>query len=101
MATKKEIGYLIGGIGVGVFGSHVVPKTKIVLTVKYLKGIVEAKKRLRKILIEEYYLIDDAIKTEESFLNMMNPRHKVTFEVRDNGEHRQLYHHIVLNGGHK
>lgn len=102
MTTKREFAYLAGGFGIGLYASKVGPKLKLVQSAKYFKEMVEARRRLQKILIEEYERIDDAITAEETFLALIDPRLKtspknIRFEVRDDGRDRHLSVHFDFN----
>lgn len=99
MPTKREVLYLTGGIVLGVYVPKKAPKLALVQVYKYAYEVMRAYFRLRKILMEEYYRIEEAIKTEEVFLQMVNPMNKftkdmsVSFEVVDNGHDRSLTLH--------
>lgn len=97
MVTKREAAFLVGGIGIGVYGTIAIPKSKAVSTVKLYKEIFAAKRRLQKILMEEYYRIDDAIDTEQTFLSMINPHVNVTFKVADDGQDRSINMSVIHN----
>lgn len=95
MTTKREVAFLTCGVGIGIAIPKLVPKIFFVKAVKYYKEVIRAWFRLKKIVIEEYYRIEEAIEAEEAFLRMINPNimwltHSVSFEVIDNGEQRDI-----------
>lgn len=81
------------GVAVGVIGVKIYPKTKVVKYAKFAVAIIKAQGRLSKILIDEYWRIDEAIDTEQKFLNMISPNDflKVTFSVIDEYGQRKLH----------
>jgi len=96
MTTKREFAYLTVGVGVGLYAPKAFPKLFFVKAVKYYKEVISAWFRLKKIVVEEYHRIDEAIEVEESFLKMINPNvkgitHTVSFDVIDNGEARDIH----------
>ena len=99
MTTKREFAYLAVGIGIGVAVPKLVPKLGVVKAVKYFKEVFEARKRLQKIVIEEYYRIEEAIEAEEAFLKMINPNVTITsqpisFKITDDEGQRGIHLHI-------
>lgn len=101
MTTKRELAYLVVGIGLGVSAPKLIPKLKPVKIGMYYKEVLKARMRLSKILIEEYYRIDDAIQAEEAFLRMIQPEIKhapnISFEVRDEGGQRTIHLSVDYN----
>lgn len=87
------------GVAVGVIGVKLYPRTKIVKYAKFAIQILKVQKRLSKILIEEYWRIDEAIDTEQKFLNMISPDEllNVTFSVIDEYGQRKLHIHMNRN----
>jgi hypothetical protein len=72
--SRVDVGYicLLLGAGIGVYAVKWFPKTKTVKMVKYVNEALKAQRRLNKIAIEEYERLDEAMETEEQFLNMMS-----------------------------
>jgi hypothetical protein len=95
MTTKKEFAYLVGGVGIGLYAPKVFPKLWFVKGIKYYREVWSAWYRLKKIVVEDYHMIDSAIESEEAFLKMINPHVKgtqvVSFDVIDNGNHRDIH----------
>lgn len=87
---------MVGGIGIGVYVPKKAPNLTVVKTAKFYKEIFSAYLRLQKIVKEEYYRIDEAIKTETTFLQMIKPENiftkslNVWFTVDDNGRDRSV-----------
>jgi hypothetical protein len=99
MVTKREAAFLTCGVGIGIAVPKLVPKIFFVKAVKYYKEVISAWFRLKKIVIEEYHRIDEAIEAEQAFLMMINPNikgltHTVTFEVIDDGTVRDIRLHM-------
>lgn len=96
--TKRDFAFLISGVAAGIFGTKKVPTSPPVRHVKYVFQVWEAYNRLRKIMFEEYYRIDEAIAAEEAFLSMTRPKtvlglapySVVTFKVVEEGPDRIL-----------
>lgn len=106
MNRKLIVSYLLG-VGSGIALVKIYPKWRVTKIVQFSAAIIRAQKRLSKILIEEYYRIDDAIEAEQAFLNVAfsDLAVDVTFSVKDNGEDRKLHTQIIKrikrsNGGH-
>lgn len=95
MTTKKEFAYLVGGVGIGIYGPKLLPKFWVVKGVKYYQEVIRAWFRLKKIVIENYHQIDSAIEAEEAFLKMIDPHVRgtmvVSFDVIDNGQDRDIH----------
>jgi hypothetical protein len=102
MTTKREFAYLVGGVGIGIYAPRLVPKLGVVKAFNYYKAAVFARKRLQRIVIENYHLIDSAIEAEEAFLKMINPHvtftaFPISFEVEDDGNDRSIRMKIAPN----
>ena len=71
--SRFDVGYIcmLIGIGLGIYGVKWFPKTKTVKIIKYVNEALKAQRRLNKICIEEYYKLEEAMATEEQFINMM------------------------------
>jgi hypothetical protein len=70
---KSTVGVvcLFAGAGLGIYGLKWFPKTSTVKHIKYINEALKAQRRLNKIAEEDYGRLDEAMKTEEQFLNMM------------------------------
>lgn len=71
--SRVDIGYicLLGGILIGIYGVKLWPKTKFVKQVRYVQEAFKAQRRLTKIMLEEYQRFDEALSSEQTFLDMM------------------------------
>lgn len=80
------------GVAVGVFGVKTFPKTKAVRYTKFAIEVFKAQSRLSKILIEEYHRIDEALDTEQKFINMIAPDNlfSVIFGIIDENGQRKI-----------
>jgi hypothetical protein len=104
LGRRKKFAYLLSGIGIGIYTPKIFPKLTPVKLVKFYKEVFAAQKRLRKIVIEEYERIDEAIQAETEFLKMINPHvagttSKVTFEVTDDGKERDIKLKFEIRAG--
>jgi hypothetical protein len=87
------------GVVTGVIAVKLVPKTKLIRYGNFAICVIKARHKLQKILIEEYYRVDEALDTEQKFLNMIGATlgFVVEFRVEDSGGDRQ----IVVNVSRK
>jgi hypothetical protein len=97
--TGREMIFLLMGLNIGMVLPRVLPKTKFVKAAKYYTEVFRAQGRLQKVCIEEYERIDEAIKTEEEFLKILDPQNtfsafKARFEVRDEEGQRRIHLHL-------
>jgi hypothetical protein len=90
--TSVGIACLIMGIALGIYGVKYIPRSKTVKSVKFAGEALKAQRRLNKIMIEEYYRFDEALKTEQSFLDMMSQDLpiSITLSLDDEGGQRHI-----------
>lgn len=93
---KRDMAFFGAGVGVATITPKVVPKLGVVKATMFNLEVFRAYGRLQKILIEEYYRIDEAIEAETKFLEMINPRNRwvfkaYSFEVHDHAGQRTLH----------
>lgn len=60
------------GFVAGVATTKVIPKTKIVKHTKFIIEVFKVRQRLQKICVEEYERLDEAMDTEQKYLDMMS-----------------------------
>lgn len=84
------------GVVTGVLGVKLAPKTKLIQYGRFAITVIKARHKLQKILIEEYYRVEDALDTEQKFLNMIgsNLGFVVEFRIDDDGRDRQIVAHV-------
>lgn len=92
---KKSMVF-VTGVAIGVLAVKLIPKTKMIQYGKFGLSVIKARHNLQKILIEEYYRIEEALDTEQKFLNMIgsNLGFVVKFSIEDDGRDRQISAHV-------
>lgn len=92
---KKSMVF-VAGVATGVLAVKLIPKTKTIQYGKFAINVIKARHNLQKILIEEYYRIDEALDTEQKFLSMVgaNLGFTVKFTIEDDGRDRQIVVHV-------
>lgn len=96
MKKFKTMAVFTSGFVVGAISVKKLPDTYVGKCFKFAKQVVESNNRLKKIVVEEYHRIDEAIASEQGFLNFLGNEvgMQITFEVVDKGDRRVLRTHL-------